>query len=328
MKLIQPLALNDSIRLNQLAFVDTYTKDTQVNSRLNTLNIYLKNQGGSYHPVFYMRSTVPLESDDHIKINLLPERGLSESEILTEGMELTLDTNISPRGDEAVVTINDSIYLTGNIIARTMGTPPASIDTNTPSTLGGGYAGSFQVKDFSYSLTTEYTTIQDHFSLDEGEGLPLSTGNLSINLIANETPWVLSAFSDDVANVTYYRNIGDRRYELSNHLGNVLSVVSDKKLPSPRTLELGILDYFNPDIKAYNDYYPFGMLQPGRHANTPGTATASRGRRWMMRSRGRGIISTLRLGVMILEWGGFSLEILWKLNIHFIVLLLLVEIKS
>ena len=28
------------------------------------------------------------------------------------------------------------------------------------------------------------------------------------------------------------------------------------------------MQYFNPDVKAYNDYYPFGMLQPHRHANT------------------------------------------------------------
>ena len=58
---------------------------------------------------------------------------------------------------------------------------------------------------------------------------------------------------------------GDKRYELANHLGNVLSVVSDKKIPK---LALGSLQYFNPDIKAYNDYYPGGMLLPGRHGNT------------------------------------------------------------
>ena len=28
------------------------------------------------------------------------------------------------------------------------------------------------------------------------------------------------------------------------------------------------MSYFNADVKAYNDYYPGGMLLPGRHANT------------------------------------------------------------
>jgi RHS repeat-associated protein len=61
------------------------------------------------------------------------------------------------------------------------------------------------------------------------------------------------------------KTVGDRRFELTNHLGNVLEVVSDKKIP---TLSGSSLSYFNADIKSYNDYYPFGMLLPGRHANT------------------------------------------------------------
>jgi len=59
--------------------------------------------------------------------------------------------------------------------------------------------------------------------------------------------------------------IGDKRYELSNHLGNVLSVVTDKKIP---IFNGGSLTHYNPEIVAYNDYYPGGMLLPGRHANT------------------------------------------------------------
>ncbi len=61
--------------------------------------------------------------------------------------------------------------------------------------------------------------------------------------------------------VTAYRFVGDKNYELSNHLGNVLSVVTDRKL-------LGIYGrgrLLIPDVVAYNDYYPFGMLVPNRH---------------------------------------------------------------
>jgi hypothetical protein len=53
---------------------------------------------------------------------------------------------------------------------------------------------------------------------------------------------------------TFARLVGDKRYELSNHLGNVLSVVSDRKLLKSNT--------FVPDVLSYNDYYPFGMLLP------------------------------------------------------------------
>ena len=60
---------------------------------------------------------------------------------------------------------------------------------------------------------------------------------------------------------TYTRFVGDKRYELSNHLGNVLSVVSDRKL-FQNSLSFST---FTPDVLSYSDYYPFGMLVPNRH---------------------------------------------------------------
>ena len=54
--------------------------------------------------------------------------------------------------------------------------------------------------------------------------------------------------------------IGDKRYELSNHLGNVLSVISDRKLRNNSV--------FKPDVLAFNDYNPFGSLILGRHGST------------------------------------------------------------
>ncbi|MES2544820.1 MAG: hypothetical protein V4548_08035, partial [Bacteroidota bacterium] len=64
--------------------------------------------------------------------------------------------------------------------------------------------------------------------------------------------------------------IGDKRYELSNHLGNVLVVINDKKIPMFNTpdVQASGLKYFNADVLSYNDYYPFGMLVPNRHASS------------------------------------------------------------
>jgi RHS repeat-associated protein len=61
---------------------------------------------------------------------------------------------------------------------------------------------------------------------------------------------------------------GDKLFELSNHLGNVLVTLNDKKLgvSSNNT----IVDYFNPQVVSAQDYYPFGMLQPGRSYNAGG----------------------------------------------------------
>jgi len=49
---------------------------------------------------------------------------------------------------------------------------------------------------------------------------------------------------------------------MSNHLGNVLEVVSDRKLPVNDGN--GNIDYFLADVVSYSDYYPYGMQMPGR----------------------------------------------------------------
>ena len=50
--------------------------------------------------------------------------------------------------------------------------------------------------------------------------------------------------------------LGRRYYELTNHLGNVLAVISDKKILNGTS--------FEADVVATNDYYPFGMTIQSR----------------------------------------------------------------
>jgi len=56
--------------------------------------------------------------------------------------------------------------------------------------------------------------------------------------------------------------MGGRQYELANHLGNVLSTLSDKKIGV--SLNGTDVAYYQPEVLSQQDYYPFGMLQPGR----------------------------------------------------------------
>ncbi len=55
---------------------------------------------------------------------------------------------------------------------------------------------------------------------------------------------------------------GNKFFELSNHLGNVLATISDKKLGHNSGADT--IDYNFADVVTANDYYPFGMLMPGR----------------------------------------------------------------
>jgi RHS repeat-associated protein len=57
--------------------------------------------------------------------------------------------------------------------------------------------------------------------------------------------------------------LGKTTYELSNHLGNVLTTISDKKL-QVKNISDSTVDYNLAEVLSANDYYAFGMQQPGR----------------------------------------------------------------
>ena len=72
--------------------------------------------------------------------------------------------------------------------------------------------------------------------------------------------------------------VGTKRYELSNHLGNVLSVITDRKWSVDggtfnasgiqiSSTEDGQVDYYQATIVSYSDYYPYGMLMDQRHGS-------------------------------------------------------------
>jgi RHS repeat-associated protein len=73
----------------------------------------------------------------------------------------------------------------------------------------------------------------------------------------------------------FERESGAKSFELNNHLGNVMTVVSDRKLSvddgvynasgvQTSSTADGTIDYYQPDILAANDYYSFGMVMNNR----------------------------------------------------------------
>ncbi len=72
-------------------------------------------------------------------------------------------------------------------------------------------------------------------------------------LQGNNDTWLI----EQIRNESYTLQVGNKRYELSNHLGNVLAVVSDKKEQSDGVTWSAI-------VVSAQDYYPFGMAMPGR----------------------------------------------------------------
>lgn len=64
-----------------------------------------------------------------------------------------------------------------------------------------------------------------------------------------------------------YMYEGLKRYEITNHLGNVLVVITDRKrgLATSGTT----IQWYEADILSSQNYYPFGMLMPGRTFSNP-----------------------------------------------------------
>lgn len=68
--------------------------------------------------------------------------------------------------------------------------------------------------------------------------------------------------------INYANKVGDKRFELSNHLGNVLNVITDRKLPITDGQPTPKIAYYTADVSSYSDYYAFGTLMTGRHGSS------------------------------------------------------------
>ena len=103
----------------------------------------------------------------------------------------------------------------------------------------------------------------------------------------NQANWINSENQNTNAHAWFNQKIGDKRFELANHLGNVLEVITDRKISIDFGVydvisgnytsnnSDGIIDYYSPDVISQNDYYPFacqslrlGMLLPNRHESS------------------------------------------------------------
>ena len=57
---------------------------------------------------------------------------------------------------------------------------------------------------------------------------------------------------------------GYKRYELTNHLGNALAAISDKKFGVVSDTNSSLIASYLLEIMSSNSYYPFGSMMPGR----------------------------------------------------------------
>lgn len=86
----------------------------------------------------------------------------------------------------------------------------------------------------------------------------LPAGNALTGIVTLQNAKILRKSDWNSAYMTYSRRVGSKQYELTDHLGNVAVMLSDRKIASPAGLLAN-----KAEVKVYNSYYPFGMAMPG-----------------------------------------------------------------
>ena len=84
-----------------------------------------------------------------------------------------------------------------------------------------------------------------------------------------EANMYLSKVEISIANSNHYSRIrGDKTYELSNHLGNVLATITDRKLGFSNNTSNNIASHYQAEVTSATDYYPFGSQMPDRSVSS------------------------------------------------------------
>ncbi len=174
----------------------------------------------------------------------------------TDAAENITSTNWTVYGKISSITKN------GSTISYTYDASGNRITKTIPPSGGGGAKTTIYVRDASGNVMTIYEK-------------PAATAieQTEINLYGSSRLGVLNKLTVPVTTAalnggygtayisTFTR--GEKNYELTNHLGNVMETISDRKNATDNNTD-GTIDYYTADVITAADYYPFGMKMPGR----------------------------------------------------------------
>ncbi|HRG29363.1 MAG TPA: RHS repeat-associated core domain-containing protein, partial [Chitinophagales bacterium] len=136
---------------------------------------------------------------------------------------------------------------TGNRISKTV--IPVTGDVTTTYYVRDAQGNVMAVYTHTASDTATFVLTEQHIY-----------GSSRIGMVQTNIDMLVTFTEDNY----FYRSLGEKRYELSNHLGNVLSVISDRRLAFDTDAN-GTTNYFEADVISAQDYDPFGMLLEGRN---------------------------------------------------------------
>ena len=123
-----------------------------------------------------------------------------------------------------------------------------------------------------YTMPTSGALVQSETDIYGSSRLGMTTQHLN----PDTTVAYLNEF-DSLRKIIFTR--GEKLFELTNHLGNVLVTVDDRRIQKDANSD-GNVDSYAANITTANDYYPGGMLQPGRGFNGQNLINGFNGKRY------------------------------------------------
>jgi RHS repeat-associated protein len=301
---------NESNRPDLLDFLDNVCKDTDIHSLSNGENGGVLNQlinntyqaamvdVAGYQPEFghfadYWPSTQGLMMMQSSSQELLSVIYSQEPATVVNGI-------YTESGNSTNMLVNGILNTTGYTVnwQSMLATLQQSMVMQVPTTVYQDalkaqnlYLSSHHLYGSSRLGTKDYLSKQVYSSID----LTGAQAVYDTTLLSSRRPWYSAEYQDiiggnsttpwgmaDQGHFAVNHNIGQKQYELSNHLGNVQATVSDmpfiKRELIPGTDILAPVK--EPALVSAYDYYPFGMLQPGRYVSdtTSQCLTVSRNR--------------------------------------------------
>ena len=167
--------------------------------------------------------------------------------------------------DFAPGATNQSISFTydalGNRLSKTITHSNGTTDTD------------FYIRDADGNMLSLYEkfSFASTFGVNQKEAPIYGSSRIGIQkFVEDRITYPSSNIPGQVIPQNAHTDNGSKRLELNNHLGNVLAVVSDKKLGySNGNTASNYADYYKAELLSANDYYPYGMTMPYRSFDSP-----------------------------------------------------------
>ncbi len=230
-------------------YMDTlfYTYNTDANgNKLNTLNHI-----DEFEPTIGITTDLEDQDEDNYLYDLNGQLTQDEKEGITNinwnaaGLVSRVEKNNDVDADADIV-IEFTYDAMNNRVVKKVTTEGNEIITHYVRDATGNVMGVYETTN---AETADATTTFKEASIYAGSRMGMSTPNLALSSSSDNDAYTSS-------DNKYTRTLGEKSYELSDHLGNVRAVVSDVKNPDDNTTIA--------DLQSATDYYPYGMAMPGR----------------------------------------------------------------